>query len=38
MNWETGIDKYTLLYIIKEITYESLLCNTGDSTQFSVVT
>ena len=38
MNWETETDKYTLLYIIKEITYENLLCNTGDTTQFSVVT
>ena len=37
MNWEAGIDIYTLL-CIKQITSENLLCGTGDSTQHSVVT
>ena len=30
MNWEIGIDIYTLL-CIKEITGENLLCSTGNS-------
>lgn len=29
MNWETGIDKNTLLYM-KQITNENLLCSTGN--------
>ena len=39
MNWETGIDIYTLLILcIKYITNENLLYSTGNSTQCSVVT
>ena len=39
MNWEIGIDIYTLLMLcIKWITNENLLCSTGNSTQCSVVT
>ena len=39
MNWETGIDIYTLLTLsIKQMTHESLLCVTGNSTQCCVVT
>ena len=34
MNWEIGIDIYTLL-CIKQITNESLLYSTGNSTQCS---
>ena len=37
MNWEIGIDVYTLL-CIKYITNENLLYSTGNSTQCSVVT
>ena len=37
MNWEIGIDIYTLL-CIKQITKENLLYSTGNSTQCSVVT
>ena len=37
MNWEIGIDIYTLVYM-KQVTNENLLCNTGNSTQCSVVT
>ena len=37
MNWETGIDIYTLL-CIKQITNENLLYSIGNSTQCSVVT
>ena len=37
MNWEIGIDIYTLL-CIKQITNENLLYRTGNSTQCSVVT
>ena len=37
MNWETGIDIYTLL-CIKYITKENPLYSTGNSTQCSVVT
>ena len=36
MNWEIGIDIYTLLTLcIKQITNENLLYNTGNSTQRS---
>ena len=39
MNWEIGIDIYTLLVLgIKEITNENLLYSTGNSTQCSMVT
>ena len=38
MNWETGIDIYTLLIpCIKQVTNENLLCNTENCTQCSVV-
>ena len=37
MNCEIGIDIYTLVYM-KQVTNENLLCNTGNSTQCSVVT
>jgi len=37
MNWENGIDIYTLLCII-EITNENLLYSPGYSSQGSVVT
>ena len=37
INWETGIDIYTLLYI-KQITNKDLLQSTGNSTQYSVMT
>ena len=37
INWETGINLYTLLYI-KQITIKNLLCSTGNSTQYSVMT
>ena len=37
MNWETGIDIYTLL-CIKQITNQNLLYSTGNSTQCSMVT
>ena len=37
MNWETGIDIYTLP-CIKEIADKNLLYSTGNSTQCSVVT
>ena len=36
INWEIGIDIYTLLYI-KEITNKDLLYSTGNSTQYSVM-
>ena len=35
--WETGMDTSTLLYI-KQITNKDLLCSTGNSTQYSVMT
>ena len=35
INWETGIDKYTLLYI-KQITNKDLLYCTGSSSQYSM--
>ena len=37
INWEIGIDIYTLLYI-KYITNKNLLYSTGKSTQYSVMT
>ena len=37
INWEIGIDIYTLLYI-KQITNKNLLYSTGNSTQYSVMT
>ena len=37
VNWEAGIDVYTLLYI-KEITGENLLYSTRNSTECSEVT
>ena len=36
INWEIGIDIYTLLYI-KQITNKDLLYSTGNSTQYSVM-
>ena len=39
MNWEFGIDIYTLLILcIEQITKENLVDSTGNSTQCSVVT
>lgn len=37
MDWEFGIDIYTLL-CIKQITDENLLYNTGNFTEFGVTT
>ena len=37
LNWETGIDIYTLPHI-KQITNKDLLHSTGNSTQQSVMT
>ena len=37
INWEIGIDIYTLLYI-KQITNKNLLYSTGNSTQYSAMT
>ena len=37
INWEIGIDVYTLLYI-KQITNKDLQYSTGNSTQYSVMT
>ena len=37
INWEIGIDIYTLLYI-KQITSKDLLYSTGNSSQHSVMT
>ena len=38
MNWETGVDIYTLLILcIKSTTSKDLLNSTGNSTQCSVV-
>ena len=37
INWETGIDIYTLLYV-KQITNKNLLYSTGNSIQHSVMT
>ena len=36
INWEFGIDIYTLLYI-KQVTNNNLLYSTGNSTQYSVM-
>ena len=36
INWEVGIDMYTLLYV-KHITNKDLLYGTGNSTQFSLM-
>ena len=36
INWEIGIDIYTLLYI-KQISNKDLLYSTGNSTQYSVM-
>ena len=33
INWETGIDTYTLLHV-KQITNKDLLYSTGNSTQY----
>ena len=37
INWETGIEIYTILYI-KQIANKDLLYSTGNSTQYSVMT
>ena len=37
VNWEIGMDIYTLLYI-KQVTNKDLLQSTGNSTQCSVIT
>jgi len=38
VNWEVGIDIYTLLILcIKHINNENMLHSTGNSTQFPVV-
>ena len=37
INWEIGIDIYTLLYI-KQITNKDTLHHTGNSSQYSVMT
>ena len=37
INWEFGIDLYTLLYL-KQITNKDLLHSTGNSAQYSVIT
>ena len=36
INWKTGVDIYTLLYI-EQITNKDLLYSTGNSTQYSVM-
>ena len=36
INWETGIDTYTLLYV-KRVTNKNLLYSTGNSIQYSVM-
>ena len=39
MNWEIGVDIYTLLILcVKQITSENLLYGTGNFIQCSVVT
>ena len=38
MNWEIGIDIYSIDMCIKQITNENLLYRTGNSTQCSVGT
>ena len=37
IDWEFGIDIYTLLYL-KQITNKVLLYSTGNSAQYSVIT
>ena len=37
MNWEIGIDKYTLIYV-KLITNKDLMYSTWNPTQYSVMT
>ena len=37
VDWEFGIDMYTLLYL-KQITKKDLLYSTGKSAQYSVIT
>ena len=37
INWETGIDIYTLLYM-KQITSQELLHSTENSTQYCIIT
>ena len=37
INWETGIDTYTLLYV-KQIANKNLLYSTGNFIQYSVMT
>ena len=36
MNWETGIDIYTLVYI-RKITNKDLLYSTGNTNQYTVM-
>ena len=35
VNWEIGIDAYTLLLYIKQITNKNLLYSTGNFTQYT---
>ena len=37
IDWEFGIDMYTMLYL-KQTTNKDLLCSTGNSAQYSVIT
>ena len=37
IDWELGIDMYTLLYL-KQITNKVLLYSTGSTAQYSVIT
>ena len=37
IDWECGIDMYTLLYL-KQITRKDLLYSTGNFVQYSVIT
>ena len=37
VNWETEIDRHTLLYI-KELTSEDFVYSTGNSAQYSILT
>ena len=37
IDWEFGIDMYTLLYL-KSITKKDLLYSTGNSAQYSIIT
>ena len=36
INWETGTDEYTLLYV-EQITNKDLLLSTGNPAQYSVM-